>query len=56
MCNRHDKLGNNIETQAQISKLQMEEELNYHKVNNLFLFLDCFHVFFFHLIYFLVEK
>lgn len=32
MCNRHDKLINKMETQDQISKLKLEEELNYFKV------------------------
>lgn len=35
MCNRHDKLTNKKETQDQISKLKLEEELNYFKVNTI---------------------
>lgn len=36
MCNRHDKLANNLETQSQINKFKIEEDLNYYKVNNFF--------------------
>ncbi|VVC37000.1 Hypothetical protein CINCED_3A016617 [Cinara cedri] len=34
MCNRHNKLSNNIKTQARVGKLKMEEELNYYKLKN----------------------
>lgn len=32
MCNKHDKLVNSLETQGQINKSKLEEELNYYKV------------------------
>lgn len=36
MCNKHDNLANNSETQDTINKLKLEEELNYYKVNEIF--------------------
>lgn len=38
MCNRYDKLANNLETQTQTSKLKIEEDLNYYKVNHFFFY------------------